>query len=88
MDRIRRLTLGQAAKIAALWPLALLGLAALAYAGFWTWLRVLEFRAGPTSSGDLAVAVTLTGRLWGWMVGPPALFLLMWAGLRLTKRAP
>ena len=88
MDRIRRLTLGQAAKIAAIWPLALIGLVALVYAGFWTWLRVLEFRSGPTASGDLVVTVSSTRELVGVVTGPPAAFLLVWAGLRLSKRAP
>ena len=88
MDRIRNLTLGQAAKIAAIWPLALLGLVALVYAGFWIWMRVLERRYGPTASGDLQVTVSSTLQLIAVVVGPSAAFLLLWAGLRLTSRAP
>lgn len=87
MDRLRRLSFGEAAKIAAVWPLVFLGLGAVLYMVFWIWLCALELRYGPTSSGDLQVTILSWPEAVAILFLPPMAFVLVWAVLRVANRA-
>lgn len=86
VDRVRRLSFAQAAKIAAAWPAGLLLLAGVLYIGMWVFgwaVGVLSHSA----SFDIHVRIESWGQILAVLVLPPAAFLLAWSLLRLATRA-
>ena len=81
------LSLGQAAKLAAVWPLLVLGLPALLYGAAAGWVLMLNLMSPGNVSADLQMSVTSRGAAVAWLTLPPLCFLGLWSLVRLMKRA-